>query len=239
MEGSKFTPDRIRKVVREVLEETLADEAGAKGGTSGKGAGRAQGSTGPTGRAGGQGRAAGSGQDADRAPVPAASGGTAAPAEASWTRVKASDSGTLALGADHGGFAFKEQLKKYLEQELGVAVKDYGTHGPEPVDYPDFALAVARAVASGECQKGIVVDTMGIGSSIAANKVKGVRAALCHDVETARNSRAHNDANVLALGSKVVNSGHARRIVREWLATPFEGGRHAGRVQKIIDAERG
>jgi len=184
MEGHKITPDRIRKVVREVLEDTLRGEARPKGGASGTGC-------------------------------------------------------ALAVGADHGGFAFKELLKKYLEQELGLVVKDCGTHGPESVDYPDFALAVARAVASGECGKGIVIDTMGIGSSIAANKVKGIRAALCHDVATARNSRAHNDANVLALGSKVVNSGHARRIVREWLTTPFEGGRHAKRVQKIIDAERG
>jgi ribose 5-phosphate isomerase B len=149
-----------------------------------------------------------------------------------------SGSCVLAIGADHGGFAFKELLKRYLEQELELIVKDFGTHGPESVDYPDFALAVARAVSSGECEKGIVIDTMGIGSSIAANKVRGIRAALCHDVPTARNSRAHNDANVLALGSRVVNSGHARRIVREWLATPFEGGRHAKRVQKIIDAER-
>ena len=192
MEGHKITPDRIRKVVREVLEETLRDEAGSKGGA---------------GRADGAGR----------------------------TQAGC----VLALGADHGGFAFKELLRKYLEEELGLVVKDCGTHGPESVDYPDFALAVARAVASGECGKGIVIDTMGIGSSIAANKVRGIRAALCHDVATARNSRAHNDANVLALGSKVVNSGHARRIVREWLATPFEGGRHAKRVQKIIDAERG
>lgn len=145
--------------------------------------------------------------------------------------------GVLALGGDHGGFGLKESLKAYLAQELDLNVRDMGTHSRESVDYPDFALAVARAVASGECEKGIVIDTMGIGSSIAANKVRGIRAALCHDVTTARNSRAHNDANVLALGSKVVNPGHARRIVREWLATPFEGGRHGKRVQKIVDAE--
>jgi len=145
--------------------------------------------------------------------------------------------GALALGADHGGFGLKESLKAYLAQELDVNVRDLGTHSRESVDYPDLALAVARAVASGECEKGIVIDTMGIGSSIAANKVRGIRAALCHDVATARNSRAHNDANVLALGSKVVNPGHARRIVREWLATPFEGGRHGKRVQKIVEAE--
>ncbi|KPJ60731.1 MAG: ribose 5-phosphate isomerase [Latescibacteria bacterium DG_63] len=144
----------------------------------------------------------------------------------------------VAIGSDHGGFKLKESLKRYLEEELAVIVKDLGTHSEESTDYPDFALAVARAVASGESEKGIVIDTMGIGSSIAANKVKGVRAALCHDVETAKNSRGHNDANVLALGSKVVSAGHARTIVREWLASSFEGGRHARRVQKIVDAER-
>ena len=208
MEGSRITPDRIRRVVREVLEETLRD-----GRTTGVSARGGAGST-PSGR--------------DVAAAAPAAGAARARAGC-----------RLALGADHGGFAFKELLKEYLEEELGLVIKDLGTHGTESVDYPDFALAVARAVASGECEKGIVIDTMGIGSSIAANKVKGVRAALCHDVATARNSRAHNDANVLALGSKVVNSGHARRIVREWLATPFEGGRHAKRVQKIIDAERG
>ncbi len=206
MEGQKITPERIKKVVREVLEEALRDESGRAG------------------------REVASGRTTARAQTPSpASGGAAHPQAAC----------VLAIGADHGGFAFKELLRKYLEQELGLVVKDCGTHGPESVDYPDFALAVARAVASGECGKGVVIDTMGIGSSIAANKVKGIRAALCHDVATAKNSRAHNDANVLALGSKVVNSGHARRIVREWLATPFEGGRHAKRVQKIIDAERG
>jgi ribose 5-phosphate isomerase B len=145
---------------------------------------------------------------------------------------------SVAIGADHGGFRLKETLRKYLQEELGILVKDLGTKNEESVDYPDFALAVARTVAAGECEKGIVIDTMGIGSSIAANKVKGVRAALCHDVATARNSRGHNDANVLALGSKVVNSGLARTIVRAWLSTPFEGGRHGRRVQKIVEAEK-
>jgi ribose 5-phosphate isomerase B len=195
MDGQKITPERIRKVVSEVLKETISGDA----------------------------------VGATRVPAAAPAG----------PKAKAPGAVALAIGADHGGFAFKELLRKYLEQELGIVVKDCGTHGPESVDYPDFALAVARAVASGECEKGIVIDTMGIGSSIAANKVRGIRAALCHDVATAKNSRAHNDANVLALGSKVVNSGHARRIVREWLVTPFEGGRHAKRVQKITDAERG
>ncbi len=151
--------------------------------------------------------------------------------------VSGKPSGIITIGSDHGGFKLKQALKRYLEEELGMIVKDVGTHSEESVDYPDFAVAVARAVASGESAKGIVIDTMGIGSSIAANKVRGARAALCHDVATAKNSRGHNDANVLALGSRVVSLGHARSIVREWLATPFEGGRHARRVQKIIDAE--
>ncbi|MCX5801904.1 MAG: ribose 5-phosphate isomerase B [Candidatus Eisenbacteria bacterium] len=143
------------------------------------------------------------------------------------------------MGADHGGFKLKETLKKYLEEELGVIVKDLGTMSEGSVDYPDLAVAVARAVAAGECERGIVIDTMGIGSSIAANKVKGIRAALCHDVSTARSSRGHNDANVLALGSKVVNPGLARTMVRAWLSTSFEGGRHGLRVQKIMAAEKG
>ena len=222
MEGHKITPERIKKVVREVLEETLREGAGRTG--------RASGAAGAGASSGIAGRTGGPGHEGSR---------VRATASAAFGAGAGTSAGcVLAVGADHGGFAFKELLRKYLEQELGLVVKDCGTHGLESVDYPDFALAVARAVASGECGKGIVIDTMGIGSSIAANKVKGIRAALCHDVATARNSRAHNDANVLALGSKVVNSGHARRIVREWLATPFEGGRHAKRVQKIIDAER-
>jgi ribose 5-phosphate isomerase B len=212
MESHKITPEKIRRVVREVLDEALG--GGAR----------------PAGRPRGPGDAGAPGKETGKA--------DASVAAAARGKAKTRGSCVLAIGADHGGFAFKELLKKYLEQELELIVKDCGTHGPESVDYPDFALAVARAVASGECERGIVIDTMGIGSSIAANKVRGIRAALCHDVATAKNSRAHNDANVLALGSRVVNSGHARRIVREWLATPFEGGRHAKRVQKIVDAER-
>jgi ribose 5-phosphate isomerase B len=144
----------------------------------------------------------------------------------------------VAIGSDHGGFRLKQMLKTFLEKELGLMAKDVGTDSEESVDYPDLAIAVARTVASGEADRGIVIDTMGIGSSIAANKVKGIRAALCHDVATAKNSRSHNDANVLALGSNVVSTGGARSIVREWMTTSFEGGRHARRVQKIADAER-
>jgi ribose 5-phosphate isomerase B len=113
-------------------------------------------------------------------------------------------------------------------------VHDLGTHSGDAVDYPDFAAAVAREVASGRATLGVVVDTAGIGSSMAANKVAGVRCALCHDDRTVMNAREHNDANVLALGSKVVNRGSAVRMVRLFLGTEFAGGRHARRVQKIM-----
>ena len=147
--------------------------------------------------------------------------------------------GRVAIGADHGGFALKRALVASVE-ELGYSVVDVGTDGPEPVDYPDFALEVARRVASGECSRGIVIDGAGLGSCMVANKVRGVRAATCHDEASIRNSRAHNDANVLALGAGRVHPGLARRLVRLWLATDFEGGRHARRVAKIValDDER-
>lgn len=145
----------------------------------------------------------------------------------------------IAIGADHGGWALKRRLVDQL-RELGWEVEDVGTHGPDPVDYPDFALAVARLVAHGACSRGIVIDGAGLGSCMVANKIPGVRAATCHDEPSAVNSRAHNDANVLALGAGRVHPGLARRLVRLWLATPFEGGRHARRVDKIValDAER-
>ena len=145
----------------------------------------------------------------------------------------------VAVGADHGGYALKVQLVALL-RELGVEVEDLGTHSLEPVDYPDVAVAVARRVAAGAARFGILVDAAGLGSCMAANKVRGVRAATCHDETTVRNSREHNDANVLVLGSRVVSRGHARRLVRVWLATPFAAGRHARRVAKIdaLDAER-
>jgi ribose 5-phosphate isomerase B len=119
------------------------------------------------------------------------------------------------------------------------AVHDCGTHSTEAVDYPDYAAAVAREVASGRCARGIVVDAAGIGSSMAANKIPGVRCALCHDDATTMNAREHNDANVLALGARVVHRGLATRLVRLFLTTPFGGGRHERRVQKIMALERG
>lgn len=144
----------------------------------------------------------------------------------------------VALGADHGGFALKEMLKEYLTEELGYPVKDVGTDSNAPCDYPDFALKVARAVATGECAFGIMIDGAGIGSSMAANRVPGVLAACCHDVRTVVNSREHNNANVLTMGSGIVGRGLARQMVRVWLTTDFAGGRHDRRVRKILDLEK-
>lgn len=143
----------------------------------------------------------------------------------------------VAMGADHGGLAMKEDLKSYVK-ELGFEVVDCGTHTPEAVDYPDLAYAVARMVADGQAWRGIIVDGAGIGSCMAANKVPGVRAALCYDHATAINSREHNDANVLTLGGALLGPSLARQIVQTWLETPFGGGRHARRVDKIMDIER-
>ena len=142
----------------------------------------------------------------------------------------------VAIGADHGGFELKEQLKGYL-RDWGSEVLDLGTHSAAAVDYPDFAEAVASAVARGDAWLGIALDSAGIGSSIAANQVPGVRAALCYDRATARNSREHNDANVLTLGAKLLAPEAAREIVALWLATPFAGGRHQRRVDKIRNIE--
>ena len=142
----------------------------------------------------------------------------------------------VALGADHGGFDLKEQLKAYL-QDWGYSVLDLGTSSREAVDYPDFAEAVANAVAKGDAWSGVVIDSAGIGSSIAANKVPGARAALCYDRATARNSREHNDANILSLGARLIAAEAAREILAVWLGTNFAGGRHQKRVEKIIAIE--
>lgn len=143
----------------------------------------------------------------------------------------------VAIGADHGGFELKEQLKTYL-REWGYQVLDLGTDSAAAVDYPDFAEAVGNAVVRREAWLGVVLDSAGIGSSIAANKVPGVRAALCYDRATARNSREHNDANVLTLGAKLISLEAAREILAVWLATPFAGGRHQRRVDKIVGIEK-
>jgi ribose 5-phosphate isomerase B len=164
-------------------------------------------------------------------PAPTASRATPAPAPSGERRV--------AIGSDHGGYELKQVLVRYLRDELGWDVHDLGTHSTAAVDYPDFAAAVAREVAAGRAARGIVVDAAGIGSTMAANKVPGVRCALAHDDATAINSREHNDANVLALGARVVNRGLATRLVRLFLTTPFGGGRHARRVLKIMSLEGG
>jgi ribose 5-phosphate isomerase B len=142
----------------------------------------------------------------------------------------------VAIGADHGGFELKEQLKGYL-RDWGYKFLDLGTDSTAAVDYPDFAEAVANAVARGDAWLGVVVDSAGIGSSIAANKVAGVRAALCYDRATARNSREHNDANVLSLGAKLMSPEAAREILAIWLSAAFAGGRHQRRVDKIRGIE--
>jgi len=144
---------------------------------------------------------------------------------------------TVALGADHGGFRLKEALKPVFE-ELGFAVRDVGVYEETPADYPDIALQVAELVAQGKAARGVLIDGAGIGSAMAANKVPGVRAALCYDKASARNSREHNDANVLTLGGRLLTSTQAEDVLRTWLATPFAGGRHAARVQKIIEIEK-
>lgn len=143
----------------------------------------------------------------------------------------------IAVGADHGGFELKEDLKRQLS-ELGYDVIDCGTDSPQSVDYPDFAFAVAQLVAEGRVWRGIVVDGAGIGSCMVANKVPGVRAALCYDRDTAVNSREHNDANLLTLGAGMTHPDRCREIVRAWLDTPAAAGRHARRVGKIMDIER-
>jgi ribose 5-phosphate isomerase B len=138
----------------------------------------------------------------------------------------------VALGADHGGYRMKEMLKTHLTK-AGYQVSDCGTNSEESVDYPDFAFAVAEAVSSGNAWRGIIIDGAGIGSCMAANKVPGVRAAMCYDHATAVNSREHNDANVLTLGAGLLGENLARQIVDTWLTTNFGGGRHTRRVDKI------
>ncbi len=144
---------------------------------------------------------------------------------------------TVAVGADHGGYPMKEELKSFLT-ELGHRVHDFGTNSESAVDYPDFAHAVARAVADGSADVGIMIDGAGVGSAMTANKVPGVRAAACYSVEVARNSREHNGANVLTLGSKTISSDEMRDIVRAWLSTELTEDRHRKRVGKIDAVER-
>ncbi len=142
----------------------------------------------------------------------------------------------IALACDHGALELKEAIKAHLEQK-GLACKDFGTYSKDSCDYPDFGAAAARAVASGECERGIVCCTTGIGISIAANKVKGVRCALLHDHMSARLTRQHNDANMMALGAAVTPPMMALELVDIFLSTPFEGGRHQRRVDKLTALE--
>jgi deoxyribose-phosphate aldolase len=143
----------------------------------------------------------------------------------------------IALGADHGGFRLKEVLKPLLAA-LGLEIHDVGVHDEKPADYPDIAQQVAELVARGEARRGVIIDGAGIGSSIAANKVAGIRAALCYDRASARNSREHNDSNVLTLGARLLTAGQAEEVLRTWIETPFAGGRHTARVEKITRIEQ-
>lgn len=144
---------------------------------------------------------------------------------------------TIAIGADHGGFALKQALLPVIV-ELGLAVRDVGVHEETPADYPDIARKVAELVTGGEAARGIVVDGAGIGSAMAANKVPGIRAALCYDRASARNSREHNDANVLTLGGRLLTTTQAEEVLRTWLGTRFGGGRHSARLEKIRRIEQ-
>lgn len=145
----------------------------------------------------------------------------------------------IALASDHRGFEFKKRLIAQLTQ-MGHTVKDCGAMaGDKSVDYPDFGLKASRSVGSGECDRGILICGTGIGMSLIANKVKGVRAALCHNLYTVEMSRKHNDSNVLCIGADVIEEDLLEQKVKLWLETPFEGGRHARRVEKITDAENG
>lgn len=142
----------------------------------------------------------------------------------------------LAIGSDHGGYALKEEIKKYLDSKQ-IAYEDFGTLTGESCDYPDIANAACQAIVSGRCDRGILICGTGIGISISANKVKGIRAALCGDCYSAEMTRRHNDANILAMGARVLGPGLALKIVDTFLNTEFEGGRHARRIALISDIE--
>jgi len=143
----------------------------------------------------------------------------------------------VALGGDHAGVILKADIARLL-LELGHEVRDFGTNSPQPVDYPDFCIPVAEAVARGEAERGIIFGGTGNGEAISANKVIGIRCAVVHDVTTSRLARSHNDANMISLGARIVGSEVAKEIVRTFLSTPFEGGRHIPRIDKIHQYER-
>ena len=143
----------------------------------------------------------------------------------------------IVLGSDHGGFYLKEEIARWLEAR-SIEVVDVGAYNTDSVDYPDISAKAAKEILEGRCERGILVCGTGIGIGIAANKIDGIRAALCHDVYSARKSREHNDANILTLGERVVGIGAALLVVEEWLKAEFEGGRHEKRVAKIKELER-
>jgi ribose 5-phosphate isomerase B len=145
---------------------------------------------------------------------------------------------SVAIGCDHGAYKEKEALRRFLET-AGYRVVDVGCGATEKVDYPDIAIAVCRKVVNGDCERGIILDGAGIGSCIAANKVKGIRAAMCYDIRTVINSREHNNANVLTLGGPLHDAGQLSEMARTWLQTRFGGGRHMVRINKIMAMERG
>ena len=142
----------------------------------------------------------------------------------------------IAIASDHAGYAMKDDLKRLL-QESGHEVKDFGTHSTDPVDYPDFIVPAAEAVAAGQCDRGIVLGGSGNGEALVANKVPGIRCALCWESYTARAARQHNDANMLSLGARVIGTEVAREVVRVWLNASYEGGRHQARLDKIRAVE--
>jgi ribose 5-phosphate isomerase B len=201
-------PNEVRDLVRRIVDATLAGDATPAA-------------------------AAGTGPAATAGTGTATAGTTAAPTGPTRTPTREA----IAIGGDHGGYRLKDAIGRVLV-EAGFAVRDCGTNSPAAVDYPDIAHAVARLVADGECRWGIIVDGAGIGSCMVANKVPGVRAALCHDLSSARNSREHNHANVLTLGAGFIGEALAIEIVRAWLGTEWGPGRHAARVEKITDVER-
>src|SRR5258708_8472611 len=143
----------------------------------------------------------------------------------------------MGIGSDPGGFGLKEALKPLIES-LGLSARDFGVHDAQPGDYPDIAVRVAELIVSGDATRGVIIDGAGIGSCMAANKVPGIRAALCYDKASARNGREHNDSNVLTLGARLLTQTQAEEVLRTWLETPFAGGRHQARVDKIMQIER-
>jgi ribose 5-phosphate isomerase B len=143
----------------------------------------------------------------------------------------------IAIGSDHGGFRMKQALKPLIE-ELGLTPLDVGVEEEKPVDYPDIAEKVGEAILKRTAARGVIIDGAGIGSAMAANKMPGIRAALCYDKASARNSREHNDSNVLTLGGRLLTQSQAEEVLRTWLSTPFAGGRHSGRIDKISGIEQ-